>query len=117
MSEVLACARHTETEALYQIVAGDHGELIAESAGAANTKTFIGVLPAATIDESVAGTWRHFKGGMYEFVTRVASAEGDLVLYRDSDDGCWLRPLSMVGQAVVRDGVSRPRFVRVTGGP
>lgn len=116
MSEVLACARHTETEVLLQVVAGEHGDLTAVQVEADDEGPFIGLLPADAIDESVAGTWRHFKGGMYEFITRVGSSEGDLVLYRDGDGGCWLRPLSMVGDAVVRDGVSRPRFVQVTAG-
>ncbi len=114
MSEPVACARHTETEALLEIVLSERGCLTAVAAAAGAERTFIGPLPAAVIDPAIAGARRHFKGGVYEFVTRVDGAEGELVLYRDSAGGSWLRPLAMVGEIVERDGPPRPRFVRVT---
>jgi hypothetical protein len=115
VSEPVACARHTETEALLDIVLGERGGLITVPAAAGTELRFIGTLPAAVIDPAIAGTWRHFKGGVYEFITRVDGAEGELVLYRDGAGDSWLRPLAMVGETVERDGPPEPRFVRVTG--
>ncbi len=115
MSEPVACARHTETEALLDIVPSERGGLTAVPAAPGSEQRFIATLPAALIDPAIAGTWRHFKGGVYEFITRVDGAEGELVLYRDSAGDSWLRPLAMVGEIVKRDGPPEPRFVRVTG--
>lgn len=92
----------------------DRGGLEAVTAPTDTGATFIGSLPPATIDPELAGTWRHFKGGLYEFATRVAGPQGELVLYRDASGGCWLRPLSMVSEPVERDGQRCHRFTRLT---
>lgn len=113
-SEVLLDIDRQATDARFEIRLGEHGVLTAVPAPGAE-RTLIDPLLAAALDPSVAGTWRHFKGGAYEFLARVVGTDGELVLYRDRSGGCWLRPWAMVGEFVERDGASRPRFVRVTG--
>jgi hypothetical protein len=115
MSERFACARHTESGALLDIVLSERGGLAAVPAPAATAQTFVATLPPTLIDAAIAGSWLHFKGGVYEFITSVYGADGALVLYRDGAGGIWLRPLAMVGEIVERDGASVPRFVRITG--
>ena len=83
-------------------------------AATGSEETFIGRLPGTAIDPEIAGSWRHFKGGVYEFVARVEADGDETVLYRDSDGKSWLRPLWMVGESVERGGPPRPRFVRLT---
>lgn len=114
MSKPVALARHTETEALFDVVLSDPDGLRAVPAAADTQLTFIGSLPTA-VDPTIAGQWRHFKGGVYEFMARVDSDDGELVLYRDATGGSWLRPLSMIDEVVESDGLPQPRFVRFTG--
>ncbi|WP_374315903.1 DUF1653 domain-containing protein [Microbacterium sp.] len=63
------------------------------------------------------GTYRHFKGGLYEVVgvARHSETEEQLVVYRplSGDSGLWVRPLAMWNEPVERDGYAGPRFVRV----
>ncbi len=114
MSEPLARALHTEAKVVLEVFSDDRGGLKAVPAPADAGATFISNLSAAAIDPELAGTWLHFKGGLYEFVTRVASQKGELVLYRDESGGSWLRPLAMVSEPVERDGRRCPRFTRLT---
>lgn len=61
------------------------------------------------------GTYRHFKGGLYEVIGTATHSETQelLVIYRRYDTpagGLWARPLSMWSERVERDGYSGPRF-------
>jgi len=62
------------------------------------------------------GTYRHYKGNLYEVidVARHAETEEQLVVYRAlyGARGLWVRPLAMFTEAVEVDGVRHPRFVR-----
>ena len=59
------------------------------------------------------GTYRHYKGPLYEVyeVARHSETEEELVVYRAiyGERGLWVRPLAMFVESV--DG--RPRFERV----
>lgn len=114
MSEPVARGRHSESETLIDVVVAEDGRLDAGAAQDEDSAVFIGELPADACDPAVIGSWRHFKGGMYEFFALVRSEpEGDLLLYRDASGGVWLRPWGMVLEIVERDGRSLPRFVRI----
>jgi hypothetical protein len=64
------------------------------------------------------GRYRHYKGGEYEVLSVVRHSETlePLVLYRPlyNASGDWVRPYAMFTEAVVIDGVSRPRFAHMT---
>ncbi len=68
--------------------------------------------------EIVPGTYRHFKGGMYEVlgVARHSETEEELVVYRPlyGERGLWVRPRALFLDEVTRDGVRVPRFTLVT---
>ena len=63
------------------------------------------------------GTYRHYKGSLYEVVdvARHSETEEQLVVYRAlyGERGLWVRPLAMFEESVVIDGVDQPRFARV----
>jgi len=63
------------------------------------------------------GTYRHYKGNLYEVVdvARHSETEEQLVVYRAlyGERGLWVRPLAMFDETVVVDGVEHPRFARV----
>jgi len=60
------------------------------------------------------GTYRHYKGNLYEVidVARHSETEEQLVVYRAlyGERGLWVRPLAMFEETVVVDGVEVPRF-------
>ena len=60
------------------------------------------------------GTYRHYKGNLYEVVdvARHSETEEQLVVYRAlyGERGLWVRPLAMFSETVVVDGVEVPRF-------
>ena len=60
------------------------------------------------------GKYRHFKGGEYEVLglARHSETEEWLVVYRPlyGEGGLWVRPASMWGEQVERDGIVGPRF-------
>jgi len=60
------------------------------------------------------GTYRHYKGNLYEVVdvARHSETEEQLVVYRAlyGERGLWVRPLAMFEETVVVDGVEHPRF-------
>ena len=60
------------------------------------------------------GTYRHYKGNLYEVlgVARHSETEEQLVVYRAlyGERGLWVRPLAMFQEAVVVDGHEVPRF-------
>jgi len=63
------------------------------------------------------GTYRHYKGNLYEVVdvARHSETEEQLVVYRAlyGERGLWVRPLAMFDETVVVDGVEHPRFALV----
>ncbi len=63
------------------------------------------------------GTYRHYKGGMYEVVGTVRHSESlePMTLYRAlyGEQGLWVRPAAMFEEEVVIDGKRQPRFERV----
>ncbi len=63
------------------------------------------------------GTYRHYKGNLYEVlgVARHSETEEPLVVYRAlyGDGGLWVRPLAMFEATVLVDGREVPRFARV----
>lgn len=60
------------------------------------------------------GSFRHYKGGLYELLGVVRHSEtlAPLVLYRPlaGDGTLWVRPFEMFFEAVCVDGCSQPRF-------
>lgn len=63
----------------------------------------------------IAGTYRHFKGGIYEVldVARHSETEEQLVVYRSPSGEMWVRPFTMFFEDAVVDGVPVPRFTRL----
>ena len=63
------------------------------------------------------GTYRHYKGNLYEVVDVATHSETEeqLVVYRAlyGDRGLWVRPLAMFTGTVEVDGVVVPRFALV----
>lgn len=63
------------------------------------------------------GTYRHYKGNLYEVigVARHSETLEELVVYRAlyGEFGLWVRPKAMFLETVVVDGVAVPRFARV----
>ena len=63
------------------------------------------------------GTYRHYKGGMYEVVGTVRHSESlePMTLYRAlyGEQGLWVRPAAMFEGDVVIDGNRQPRFQRI----
>ena len=63
------------------------------------------------------GTYRHYKGGMYEVVGTVRHSESlePMTLYRAlyGERGLWVRPAAMFDEMVDYQGVVQRRFVRI----
>ena len=62
------------------------------------------------------GTYRHFKGCVYEVIGVAKHSEDtqELVIYkRQKDDSLWARPIAMWNEHVDRDGYVGPRFVKI----
>jgi hypothetical protein len=60
--------------------------------------------------------YRHYKGGLYEFVCE-ATLEADhtpLIVYRAANGTVWVRPKSVFFELVEVDGKQVPRFAPVT---
>ncbi len=64
--------------------------------------------------ELANGTYRHYKGLLYEVLglARHSETEEWLVVYRPQygERGLWVRPLVMFTESVVYEGKSMPRF-------
>jgi hypothetical protein len=62
------------------------------------------------------GTYRHYKGNLYEVIDVATHSETEerLVVYRAlyGERGLWVRPLVMFTETVEVDGVAVPRFAR-----
>ncbi|MFC0682764.1 DUF1653 domain-containing protein [Lysobacter korlensis] len=60
------------------------------------------------------GTYRHYKGNLYEVlgVARHSETDEALVVYRAlyGEHGLWVRPLTMFQETVVVGGREVPRF-------
>ncbi|MBI4018482.1 MAG: DUF1653 domain-containing protein [Candidatus Aenigmarchaeota archaeon] len=59
------------------------------------------------------GTYKHFKGGIYEVIGTARHTETmeELILYRDlKKSKLWVRPKDMFFQKVVANGKELPRF-------
>ncbi|MCU1437400.1 MAG: uncharacterized protein JWP66_487 [Naasia sp.] len=65
------------------------------------------------------GTYRHYKGALYDVVglARHSETEEELVVYRAlyGERGLWVRPRAMFEETVTVDGVPVPRFARAGG--
>jgi hypothetical protein len=63
----------------------------------------------------IAGTYRHFKGGIYEAVgiARHSETEEELVVYRSPAGDLWVRPKDMFFGTAVQDGVEVTRFSKI----
>lgn len=62
------------------------------------------------------GTYRHFKGGVYEALFLAHDSEDhdkQMVVYKNAKGEYWVRPLSMWEEQVERDGYTGPRFVKM----
>ena len=61
-----------------------------------------------------SGTYRHYKGNLYEVlgVARHSETEEQLVVYRAlyGEGGLWVRPLAMFQEQVPGDSGLVPRF-------
>jgi hypothetical protein len=60
----------------------------------------------------MAVRYRHYKGGIYEFVCE-ATMEADLtplIVYRAADGSIWCRPKSVFFEVIEVDGVKVQRF-------
>lgn len=64
------------------------------------------------------GKYRHFKGMEYEVLYSAKHSETleEMVVYRAlyGERGVWVRPLEMFMETVTRDGITRPRFEKVS---
>ncbi|MEY4735754.1 MAG: hypothetical protein RL302_73 [Pseudomonadota bacterium] len=64
------------------------------------------------------GRYRHYKGGMYDVVDTVRHSETcePLTLYRAlyGENGLWVRPAAMFLETVVIDGITQPRFTKIS---
>ena len=60
------------------------------------------------------GTYRHFKGNLYEVigVARHSETMEPMVVYRAlyGEHGLWVRPAAMWTETIDRDGYHGPRF-------
>ena len=71
--------------------------------------------------EPTPGTYRHYKGNLYEVVDVATHSETEerLVIYRAlyGERGLWVRPLEMFTETVEVDGQTVPRFALVDEKP
>ena len=62
-------------------------------------------------------TFRHYKGGLYEYIceARHSETEEELVVYRPlyNDSGVWVRPKKMFFEDATVNGERVPRFSEI----
>lgn len=63
----------------------------------------------------ICGTYRHFKGGIYEVlgVARHSESEEHLVVYKSPSGEWWVRPREMFFGTTQIDGKPVQRFTRL----
>ena len=63
----------------------------------------------------IPGTYRHFKGGIYEVlgVARHSETEEELVVYTSRSGEWWVRPREMFFGTTLVDGKPVKRFTRL----
>ena len=61
------------------------------------------------------GTYRHFKGGIYQVVGLAKHSETEelMVLYQSQDGWCWVRPYEMFTGSVMHEGQMVKRFEKI----
>lgn len=66
-------------------------------------------------DQDLRGSYRHFKGGLYEVlgVARHSETEEELVVYSSASGEWWVRPKEMFFGNTVGDGLELRRFTRL----
>ena len=62
------------------------------------------------------GTWKHFKGGIYEVLGTAKHTETLLVyvVYQDAKGKTWIRPKRMWDEIVKKENYEGPRFVKIS---
>lgn len=65
------------------------------------------------------GTYRHFKGGIYEVlgVARHSETEEQLVVYQNDSNQFWVRPYAMFVESVEHEGQVVKRFEKLPPEP
>ncbi len=67
--------------------------------------------------ETPPGSYRHYKGGLYDVVGTVRHSESleCMTLYKAlyGQMGLWVRPAAMFNETVVIDGITQPRFAKI----
>lgn len=62
--------------------------------------------------------FRHYKGGLYEYICEARHSETEelYVVYKPltGDSGVWIRPKTMFCGEVEIDGIKTPRFIEIT---
>ena len=68
--------------------------------------------------ETPPGRYRHYKGSLYDVVGTVRHSESleCMTLYKAlyGKMGLWVRPAAMFNEPVVIDGITQPRFARIS---
>jgi hypothetical protein len=74
--------------------------------------------PTSPLPQQPLGRFRHYRGGEYEVIcmARHSETEERLVVYRqlNQDTGYWVRPYEMFFENVVHEGVTKPRFEKIS---
>jgi hypothetical protein len=114
---LIGVARHSENEQTYALIADQAGAIVAQPA-APGADTWLTDRDQLAAIDPIAGRWRHFKGGVYEFIARgrEANTGETLVIYTSADGAIWVRPERMIDDVVERDGRRYSRFTRDNAG-
>ncbi len=64
------------------------------------------------MEEIKIGSYRHFKGNIYEVIGIATHSETleNLVIYRNEKGDIWARPIDMWNETIERDGKTLKRF-------
>lgn len=69
------------------------------------------------MNEIIPGAkYKHYKGGLYEIVALGKHTETleELVVYKNSENIVWVRPLSMFIEQININDTVQPRFTAIT---
>lgn len=63
----------------------------------------------------IGGTYRHFKGGIYQVTGTARHTETleEMIIYTDKQGNTWARPASMFNGTALLDGIEVPRFTLI----